>query len=86
MLSLIQYSISSCVLLPKQHSKNAHMDKNTPLVLLPKSNDLFNTARAEKQDESVPSTELVNTILNYSKALKVEQCKDGKSFIEYITN
>jgi hypothetical protein len=82
----IQYLINTCVLLSKQHPKNARMDKNTPLVLLPKSNDLLNTARAEKQDESVPSAEVINTILNYSKALKVEQCKDGKSFIEYITN
>lgn len=62
------------------------MDKNTPLVLSPKSNDSFNTSRTEKQDESLPSAAVINNILNYSKALKVEQCKDSKNFVEYITN
>ena len=85
MFCSMQYLISTCVLLSKQQAKNASMDKNTLLVSLQKSNSL-NTSRAEKQDESLPSAEVINTILNYSKALKVEQCKDGKNFIEYVSN
>ena len=62
------------------------MDKNTLLFSLPKSLNSVNTSSAEKKDELSPSQEVINNILNYSKALKVEQCKDGKNFIEYITN
>lgn len=62
------------------------MDKNTLLVSLPKSINSVNTSSAEKKDELSPSTEVINNILNYSKALKVEQCKDGENFVEYITN
>lgn len=62
------------------------MEKNTLLVSSPKSINSINTASAEKKGELDPSAEVINNILNYSKALKVEQCKDGKNFIEYITN
>ncbi len=62
------------------------MEKNTLLVSSSKSFNSVNASSAEKKDELTPSTEVINNILNYSKALKVEQCKDGKNFIEYITN
>ncbi len=62
------------------------MDKNTLLVSLPESLNSLNTSSAEKKDELSPSQEVINNILNYSKALKVEQYKDGKNFVEYITN
>ena len=53
------------------------------------SSDHVISVRASHSDgknELVPSEQTLENIRNYSKALKVEQKKDGKGFIEYIAN
>ena len=62
------------------------MEKNTTLVSLSKSNLLFEPSRVEVNNEQGPSEQTLLNILNYSKALKVEERKDSDGFIEYITN
>ena len=57
------------------------MKKNTHHVLVP-AND--STPKVKKNEE--PSRMVIENILNYSKALKVEQCRDGRNFVEYIIN
>jgi hypothetical protein len=62
------------------------MEKNTSLVLLSDSGISINTPHFEKKDEVTPSEQTIKNILNFSKALKVEQCKDGEIFVEYTAN
>jgi len=61
------------------------MEKNTSLVLLSGSAISGYTPKIEGENEVTPSEQTIKSILNFSKALKVEICKNGES-VEYIAN
>jgi len=67
------------------------MDKNTPLSSLPHSDsdmDAKNNIPVNKveKDPIEPSAQVINNILNYSKALKVTPTETVVEHFEYITN
>lgn len=68
------------------------MDKNTPLSSLPHSDsdmDATNKniqANQGEKDLTVPSVQVINNILNYSKALNVAPTKTVVEHFEYLTN
>jgi hypothetical protein len=62
------------------------MGKNTHHITLSNMDVIFDNRAPQVTDEAEPSRLTIENILNYSKALKVEQCNDGKNFIEYISN
>ncbi len=68
------------------------MDKNTPLSSLPHSdsdmdarNNNIPTNKVEN-DPTEPSVQVINNILNYSKALKVTPTQTVVEHFEYLTN
>jgi hypothetical protein len=61
------------------------MEKNTNTVLL-SSKVISAPTPTQVKEKKEPSALVIKNILNYSKTLKIEQCKDGKTFVEYITN
>ena len=61
------------------------MEKNTPLVLLPKKGITSYTSLRMVKAKNGPSQGVIYNILNYSRALKVEKSKGGED-VEYIAN
>ena len=62
------------------------MEKNTSLVLLPKKGKSPDTYARKMTAKEGPSQQVLNNILNYSRALKVEKRPKGNDFVEYIIN
>jgi hypothetical protein len=60
------------------------MGKITNHVLLTGKDAVAN--RSAMKEATEPSNRVIENILNYSKALKVKKCRDGKSFVEYLIN
>jgi hypothetical protein len=45
-----------------------------------------NSAKKNSRKQVEPSNRIIENILNFSKALRIEPKADGESFIEYIAN
>jgi hypothetical protein len=62
------------------------MEKNTFLALISSKGSSSDTAVPQMIKKIEPSSETIQNILNYSKALKVHKRSKGKDFIEYLAN
>jgi hypothetical protein len=45
-----------------------------------------NSAKKNSRKQVEPSSRVIENILNFSKALRIEPKADGQSFIEYLVN